>query len=255
MPRASRPPSRRSRAQSEDQSGVELTLEELPDDDPDLVAAKKALEGVDEDKQARTRALICRAISSWSFQHTARAFVSWLGMLKMQSKSSVSKRVQHVLTVEPRNRTRPELELIKNWLRAKHAFYFAAVDPAAMDIVARAVSLRRLGRKEVLFMQGQEGRHWYLILSGQIAICAHPDPNVADKRLTDYKNIRRASDGGPLNREYLDGFCGSQIRVMHKGSALGEMALFTNASRRSASAVGKLAGTEVLEMEKWRRWR
>ena len=221
-------------------------------DHPDVVAAHAALHGKDgDDPQSHAMHLLVRAASKWGHERISRSFNSWLAVANKVSKRATSASVAHVLSVEPKHRTKDELDLVKAFLVGHHPTYFGTLPREGMDIVARAISMQQVERNEVLCMQGEVGAHFYVVMAGQIAVCAHPDRRTAAGHLVDYQAMRM-SDGRPLKREYLGGYCGSTLRTVHPGESVGEMALFTSGCVRSASLVGKAAGTtEVLVLDKW----
>ena len=231
--------------------GIDLDALLGSDEDPEVIAARAALEGKDEGVKGRCRALLCRAISTWNYRHRARGFLAWLDIVRMESKRSVPARLAHILTVEPKHRTYDEIDLIRTWMCSEYGAIFGELVPDSLSVVARALEFRRVVRKEVLFMQGQAAKYFFVVTSGQLSACAQ-DVRAAEKRLADYLALERDSDGNILRHpDTLDGYCGFVLRQLRAGDCVGEMALLTSDSVRSASIVGKAAVSEVLQLDKW----
>ena len=147
-------------------------------DHPDVVAAHAALHGKDgDDPQSHAMHLLVRAASKWGHERISRSFNSWLAVANKVSKRATSASVAHVLSVEPKHRTKDELDLVKAFLVGHHPTYFGTLPREGMDIVARAISMQQVERNEVLCMQGEVGAHFYVVMAGQIAVCAPGPPH------------------------------------------------------------------------------
>ena len=131
-----------------------------------------------------------------------------------------------------------------NWARTVHSENFERVSDEHLLLAARHVSLKRVAPGEALFLEGDPGAHFMLVLSGSIVI--HVGMPESSQALIFADRERHLQQHDLLSSSFL----GERVHEFTTGTGFGEVALTEKgeAMRRSASAIGSESGAEVLQI-------
>ena len=135
-------------------------------------------------------------------------------------------------------------ETVMHWARIVHSENFERVSDEHLLLAARHVSLKRVAPGEALFLEGDPGAHFMLVLSGSIVI--HVGMPESSQALIFADRERHLQQHDLLSSSFL----GERVHEFTTGTGFGEVALTEKgeAMRRSASAIGSESGAEVLQI-------
>ena len=154
----------------------------------------------------------------------------------------------------PGARGKEELDGIKKWALTVHGDILKLLKEDQLDQFAQWASFAELPEKKLLFLQGQMGQTYWICLKGSAEIYVEDDGMEEQRKLS----MLRSPDKG---KEFIEGMCeesfdilGRSVFTVVEGKGFGEVALFSENSKRTATAITTCASEFIcLDKPKYMR--
>ncbi|OQR81268.1 hypothetical protein ACHHYP_16629 [Achlya hypogyna] len=218
----------------------------------DVHAAIPATPDVDEtDKKNIDRnSMICKAVVIlWRSHERMRAWRKWTEVAAAEAGLRRAAHVAHLrsaslelLRRRPPSYTPEEVALLEEWARQLQEKIFHDLSPDRVTDIVRHMTLTHYRARECLFLEGDVGHGYYILIAGSISIYVDMP--------TTTKGLIAQGRTHALEAIRLDAAMLGQYRYdIGEGDGFGEVAMFSSDHRRTASAVASSA-CDVIEIPK-----
>ena len=151
---------------------------------------------------------------------------------KMKHVHNESRRVLQQSTGHGQRRSEAAVKVIMDWMVTSKIFP-ADIPPAMLKTICMGMENKNLKKNEVLFLQGDPGDRFYIIMEGKVQL-AIQDNKEEEVRL----RIKRDADPEALNRQDWassnGGGIGKFLKILNQGIAFGELSLMDETARTTS---------------------
>lgn len=154
---------------------------------------------------------------------------------EMQRKKKIVRRMTKNLDKQPPGeRDRKGLDAIYDWALNVHGDIFKKLNESELKVACMNMELQRFKKHEVLFLQGNPGVKYLIIVNGAVSIRIDNDLENTQRKL----QILKVKGKEYITRMVSEnpGFLGVEVAELPQGKGFGEVALFAGDGLRTASA-------------------
>jgi len=144
---------------------------------------------------------------------------------------------------KPRERLQSDIVHIKQWAKKVHKGVFNDMEDSEVHKFAKGVKLYTANEDELLFLQGTEGKDYWIVVQGIVQIYSEHDRHRISVKLELQKEYGASNLMGRFSQDSK--FFGTVVATLNRGKSFGEVALFSDNSIRTGTAVAcvkKLSG-------------
>jgi CRP-like cAMP-binding protein len=206
--------------------------------------AKKCLNQYDTDQLSVMRRFIAMAEN----KQFAIAFSAWRSYLikhriwDMKRKKLISQKNMVLICQQhpPGTRTKNHIHELSNWIQNHGPSIFKNLLKKEIIDICQNMIIKTYTANEILFLQGQKGNTFWIIVQGQVKIFVENDKSYEQVKLHNYidKGVDWCNEAVRNDNKWL----GHEVARMN-GGGFGELALFEGNGLRNASALS-IVGNE-----------
>lgn len=163
-------------------------------------------------------------------------------ILKRKRHKKLTERMYEAATTstsKPHHRMQSDCETIEAWAKEVYRGIFCSLTPSELRVFSSKVKLIEIRENEVLFLQGETGTQFYILLEGKVSIYSSDDTSKVGINLHRAKEVNGKEFLAELLNDKPDALGRMTNTIWPDSGEFGEVALFSPDKTRTATAVAE----------------
>lgn len=156
---------------------------------------------------------------------------------KVRRAQVLNDSIKTLESVPPGKRDQAQIDLLVNWARTVHGDVLRLLRRSELEFMVQHLRVRKHAASELIFLQGEVGKHFFFVVRGNIRIFAEDERSSMVQKIVLRNNNGDAHMNMLLQGDAGDVLLGREVARVTHGHSLGEVALFSDDTVRTASAI------------------
>jgi CRP-like cAMP-binding protein len=206
--------------------------------------------------QEQKIAIVARGLSHFKHGFLTKGFKKWQEFIQLKIWNNLTKKAKNICrgTKTLRDLSKINRKAVTEWVDTICSQIFQKLSKEERREVLEGGAYHEVAEGQPLFYQGDRGKHYWIVLTGEIRITVFESNQQAIRKSMLYKRrqswVKKKPDATTDNDSFGDFEFGTTVWKAGAGMGFGQIALLTKSPIRSGSCIANAPNTALLAIPK-----